>query len=640
MGSSNNTFPDQGQLLYQITQDSQTGVLVLAPVLNEQSQLLNFQFAFLNTAGAKILGQNAEDLLGKRYTDHFAEGGGLVDVYRKVYETGQTAHLDQIPYDADGVKGWFNVKAVKHGEYTAITFVDITLLKEAEQHQQQQTAFLKQLLDTSPHGVIAYQAIRDHSASQPGAIIDFRTVFFNAAYERIFDQTAEIIHARTFRERFNDPAQAELFSFYVQHLETGQSFRRVRYYTHLKKWLDVTGTVMGDGFMLVISDITLYEQVQTDLKQQRELLQTTLDASISSILAMTAIRDEAGQIVDFRMDKANRAVERSLNKTPAELEGRTLLDVFPGNVENGFFALYAKTADTGTPSQATLHYTDLNGFDGWFDVSSVQQGPDKIVLTFMNVTEHKQLEQQLRDSNASLDQFAAVASHDLQEPLRKIKSYSDLLLQQYGTELGDGTAYLERMHSAANRMQGLIQSLLAYARLSQSELISFAMQDLNRIVQEVLTDLEYRLEETKATIMLDPLPMVLGDELQLRQVFLNLVSNALKFAKVGEPPTIRISCQSRKRAELGEDIQFSGKLYPGYWQLAVSDAGIGFDETYRERIFGAFERLHGISSPYSGSGMGLAIVRKVMQNHNGAVMAQGAPDAGATFTLYFPVTRL
>ena len=244
----------------------------------------------------------------------------------------------------------------------------------------------------------------------------------------------------------------------------------------------------------------------------------------------------------------------------------------------------------------------------------------------------------LQRSNANLEQFANIASHDLQEPLRKIQQFGDLLVNQYGDQLGDGLDYLQRMQSAASRMSTLVRDLLTYSRIAPqregNERVS-----LTAVVQTVLTDLELRVEETKAIIDLAPLPTVSGDASQLAQLFHNMLSNALKFSRRDEssqliPPLVSLKATLVRFRDLPPLVK-PARAVEVYHRIDVIDNGIGFDTKYLDRIFQVFQRLHG-KSEFAGTGIGLAICEKVAANHGGAITAVSQPGQGATFSVYLP----
>ncbi len=239
----------------------------------------------------------------------------------------------------------------------------------------------------------------------------------------------------------------------------------------------------------------------------------------------------------------------------------------------------------------------------------------------------------LRRSNDSLQKFAYVASHDLQEPLRKVKQFGDILHTQYSKQLGDGADYLNRMLTATNRMSLLISDLLTYARISVGEHDTVSVS-LTSVVNVVLTNLDADIQELSAAVTVDWLPFVQGIEPQINQLFQNLLSNALKFRQASVPPVIRISGKTLNATDLPDAVK---PVRPAltYHCVDVADNGIGFDEKNLTHIFQVFHRLHG-KSKYAGTGIGLAICEKIALNHGGAITATSQVGQGATFSVYWP----
>ncbi|HXC49304.1 MAG TPA: ATP-binding protein [Candidatus Limnocylindrales bacterium] len=230
---------------------------------------------------------------------------------------------------------------------------------------------------------------------------------------------------------------------------------------------------------------------------------------------------------------------------------------------------------------------------------------------------------QLEASNRELQQFASVASHDLQEPLRKIVVFGDRLRQRFDGQLGDqGNDYIERMMNAAGRMQTLIDDLLEFSRVV-TRARPFVPVDLGEVVREVLGDLEVLIESKGAVVDVGPMPTLQADPTQFRQVFQNLIANAMKFQGDGAVPHVVIRA---------EPATCAGS--PG-WKLTVKDNGIGFEQQHAERIFAPFQRLHG-RSEFGGSGIGLAIVRRIVERHSGTILAESSPGHGAMFTILMP----
>ncbi|HEY6245348.1 MAG TPA: ATP-binding protein [Pyrinomonadaceae bacterium] len=241
----------------------------------------------------------------------------------------------------------------------------------------------------------------------------------------------------------------------------------------------------------------------------------------------------------------------------------------------------------------------------------------------------------LSQSNRELQDFASVASHDLQEPLRKIQAFGDRLRQKCEGQLSEaGIDYLGRMLNAASRMQTLINDLLTFSRVT-TKAQPFSKVDLNVIARDVLSDLEVRIEQTGGSVEVTDLPVIDADPLQMRQLFQNLIANALKFRKPDQPAVVKIFADCNSQIAEGATWAFANNEN---WQISVADNGIGFDEKYLDRIFTVFQRLHGRNT-YEGTGVGLAVCRRIVERHNGSITARSKPGQGATFIVKLPSTQ-
>ncbi len=266
-----------------------------------------------------------------------------------------------------------------------------------------------------------------------------------------------------------------------------------------------------------------------------------------------------------------------------------------------------------------------------WETELLQQLADQMGIA---VSQAKLLEQETRQreelarSNEELQQFAFIASHDLQEPLRKITAFGDRLKATCQDALTDkGYDYLQRMQNAAERMQVLIEDLLNLSRIT-TRAQPFVEVNLARVTQEVLSDLEIPIAQTQARIEIGELPTIKADPLQMRQLLQNLIGNTLKFHLENEAPIVKI--YSKKLTNDTNDKDENQQLNLEYYQIIVEDNGIGFDEKYLDRIFNVFQRLHG-RSEYQGTGMGLAICRKIVERHQGSITAKSEPGKGASF---------
>lgn len=249
---------------------------------------------------------------------------------------------------------------------------------------------------------------------------------------------------------------------------------------------------------------------------------------------------------------------------------------------------------------------------------------------FQKILENKVKE--LDRSNKELEEFAYIASHDLQEPLRKITSFSERLKEKLPANLEpDVQLYLNRMLAATDNMRTLIDNLLEFSRTSRSS-EPFIRINLNDIVADVEADLELKIEESNAQIDSEQLPVIDAIPMQMRQLFTNLFTNAIKFRKPNAAPEISIRCK-----QLSEEEKEAHHLRQNvsYFEVTVSDKGIGFDQEYAQKIFQIFQRLHG-KAEYPGSGIGLAICKKIVDNHMGQIFARGEQGKGSTFIIILP----
>ena len=246
----------------------------------------------------------------------------------------------------------------------------------------------------------------------------------------------------------------------------------------------------------------------------------------------------------------------------------------------------------------------------------------------------EQINHALEVSNHDLQQFASIASHDLQEPLRKIQMFSNLLKEKKNEDVPfESARYLEKIISSSKRMKILIIDILNYSKLS-ARTNTFATININELIAEILEDFELLIQEKNAVIHTDHLPVITGNRGQIRQVFQNIISNALKFSKMDPAPVINITYKTLKEKSFDSEEQAGGQFYA----FSIKDNGIGFDEQYSNNIFSLFERLHS-KDIYEGTGIGLAITKKIIEKHNGLITARSHEGNGAEFIIILPVNK-
>lgn len=289
-------------------------------------------------------------------------------------------------------------------------------------------------------------------------------------------------------------------------------------------------------------------------------------------------------------------------------------------------------ADPSHPYDQLVRYTHADGSTVWVRcrgliIRDAQGTPKRMLGAHNDVTELKRIEEELKEknlelerANAQLDRFATTASHDLQEPLRKIAAFSELLADSLGEEISPKSAeYLGRVTDGAQRMSRMVQDILALSRAGRANL-DLKVTPLDASLDWALAELEFRLNATQARVERGPLPSLAVDGGQLGRVLLNLLSNALKFSE-GAPPSVRVD------AEQVGDV----------WRIRVADQGIGFEERFAEQIFDSFRRLNS-RSKYDGTGIGLAICRTIVDRHGGRIWAESAPGEGSSFYIELPAT--
>ncbi|WP_158858111.1 sensor histidine kinase [Lunatibacter salilacus] len=288
------------------------------------------------------------------------------------------------------------------------------------------------------------------------------------------------------------------------------------------------------------------------------------------------------------------------------------------------------TITLGGISAAVLNFYSI------YQYNLAQKASDQEIKDYQNKLKI-QIEQ-LNSTNKELEQFAYVASHDLQEPLRKITSFNDLLQDQYKDALeGDGKLYLERIAYAATRMRKLISDLLEYSRAGRyaedKELIN-----LNAIVNEILDDLSIQIEQKNALVQVDKLPEIFAHQSDWRMLFQNLISNALKFSKSNEHPRLRITYRIAEKKTVSEYVA-NNSPNMAFHHLEVRDNGIGFNTEYANKIFTIFQRLHG-KDEYEGTGIGLAICKKIVERYGGTIFATSEIGKGSSFHILVPFEQI
>ena len=413
-----------------------------------------------------------------------------------------------------------------------------------------------------------------------------------------------------------------------------ENFHAVQKTTNLLRLL-----FMGIG-LIIIASITVSNIYQINKRTRAEaFLSSVLNTSPTGILAAEAIRHKH-EIKDFRVIFSNNALRKQLELKDGEVLKETLLQISPSAVERGTFSKYVDVTETGNnvEFEAPIKKDDATR---WFRLN-IDKLNDGFIASYSDITDLKNSQQQLQQkitelqrTNSELEQFAYVASHDLQEPLRKIKTFSSLIVERFNDPAASfAKVYLNKVINAANRMSALINDLLNFSSLSDQSR-QFVETDLNRILDKIYNDFELTIQEKKAVVTREPLQHMEAVPLQMNQLFYNLLNNALKFSRPNIPAHISITASMLNPEQVAEHRLYTGTPYQ---EIVIKDNGIGFNQEYAEKIFVIFQRLNS-KEAYAGTGIGLALCQKIVLNHHGLVYAASKENDGASFHVILPLRQ-
>lgn len=398
---------------------------------------------------------------------------------------------------------------------------------------------------------------------------------------------------------------------------------------------------LGDRFPVTKETITVDKNMVKDHIKDLGLMKLKIFSPTGEILYSTDEKDigKINRADYFREIVAKgRPFTKVIKKGKKTMEDQNVtidvVEVYVPLMKNGEFGgafeIYYDITDSSSALKGLIRKTSfipIGIFVVFLSVITILLKMHDRSITKIKMAEEelKSYAKRLEESNKELQDFAYIASHDLQEPLRKVIAFGDRLVQKYSNVLDErGRDYLRRMYTAAQRMQSLIQGLLNFSRVN-TKAQPFEPVDLNSVMRDVLSDLEERINETGARIEIGNLSIVDADPLQMRQLFQNLIGNALKFSKKDVSPEIRIYGSMSQNGKSGEN-----------YKIVIEDNGIGFDQKYADRIFGVFQRLHG-KQEYEGTGIGLSICKKIVERHGGNIQAEGSPGKGAKFIITMPL---
>lgn len=621
---------EQAELLNSVIEGSPGGIALYRSERNDKGEIVDFRLQLANRRCAEITGFSMEEL--QRYSVkelmQIRAQSHFFDICKNVVEKGESVFHEIHSKTRDR---WIAVSIAKHHDGYLLNYTDVT-------HSKKQAEQISGILDASLNGIISMEAI----LGETGEVEDFKVTKVNKAFTRILKLEAHEATGKTYLSIFPRAKEIGVFDLHVQVLQTGLPIEKEFYYDGegFDGWYKIAISKMGEnGLVQTFTETTESVRDKKQVQEAARFLQEVINGSHTGILVVEPVHNRQKKIVDFRFKSVNKTLSDLVKQEPEALIGQLHSKWFPEYTGNGAFEAYCRIVETGEEMHFENHFENKNN-DRWMDVSGRKIGND-LLISFHEITSLKKLQLQLeayihelKNSNERLSQFTHIASHDLKEPLRKIFMFTNLLEQRFADKFDEGLhGLLSKIQNTSSRMQALIDDLLTYAHVSMKPALTRV--SLNTLLQNVLVDLEAVIQEKKAVIDVTELPVIDGDQGQLCQLFQNLISNGLKFHKEGQCPQITINHTLISKKKLPADVKTTSDAGQ-FYRISVKDEGIGFPEEFRHKIFQLFQRLHP-NDRYPGTGIGLAIVSKIVENHHGFVVTESAPGEGATFHVYLPV---
>jgi PAS domain S-box-containing protein len=531
------------------------------------------------------------------------------------------------------------------------TTQDVTKEYKVQQELKENQTFIRKITDATPSIIASYNINTGKYVFISEGLEKLLGYSTGEVMERGLEFFINVVHpddallvlqknAKALEEANADPSKSDIvieFTYRMKH-------RNGEY-----RWFHTYGTIFDrnnagkvEHVLNITLDVTEQVNATEKIKEQEHFIQQIADAS-PTILYLFDV-DSQGMVyinreIFFVLGYSPDEILQYKNSVTKELYHPEDIQLLPSRTES------QKTfQQVGSMIQYECRIRNKEGEWKWFLVREIvfktndKGNITQILGAALDITRRKEMEKTilqnsmlLEQSNASLEEFAYVASHDLKEPLRKISTFGDRLIATQGENMSpDGKIYLNKIIDASQRMQTMITDLLSVSMITGNT--AFESYSLQKILDETLQTLEFKLEQLNASLQLDPLPEAYIIPSQFRQLFQNLLSNSLKFVKPGVQPVISISYSLVPSEKI---IHYQLARVDYYHQLRFADNGIGFDNEYAGKIFAIFQRLHG-RSEYEGSGIGLAICKKIVEHHGGIIYAQGKEGEGATFTIILP----
>jgi chemotaxis family two-component system sensor kinase Cph1 len=504
-------------------------------------------------------------------------------------------------------------------------------LKEQNYQLQQSQSLLASILNSSLDGVVAYSAVRNSE----GNIVDFQWLLINPTAEKFYGLLLNEIVGKNLLTELSQFRNNGLFDLYVSVVETGETVDGEFSYEHERDtivWLHIVAVKLNDGLAVTFRNITDRKRAEIALRDSEERFRAIFEQAAVGI-AKTALYGQFMRVNPGFCQIVRYAESELLQKDwqaithPEDIEAdreyvRALLS---GNIQTFSMEkrLVCKDEAVRWANVTVSAMRDANGTPQYLICAIEDISERKLVQELLQASLDTQTRyaQELTRSNAELEQFSYVASHDLQAPLSTIAGYAQLLEKRCHSQLdAQGNKFIRNIVNSCGRMQALIDDLLEYSRVGRSEK-PFDVIDCNLVFEDACANLQLAIRQDQASVTRGDLPRVRGDSFQLLQLFQNLIGNAIKY-RSSEAPMVRVSASRQ-----GDS-----------WVFSVQDNGIGIAEQYHPRIFQLFQRLHS-EKQYSGTGIGLAICQRIVDRHSGRLWVESEPNRGSTFYFSIPIPK-
>ncbi|HEY0057934.1 MAG TPA: ATP-binding protein [Flavisolibacter sp.] len=623
----------QAKLLQSLVEHSPYGICLYESVRDQLGDIIDFRLKLCNTRSADLLSLAPEKFqtLTLNELALSMQQPTLFDTGKKVVDHSEIGYFEWYLQASDI---WLALSFVKFEDGYLLNYIDITTTKKLEEESALHAQELHAIFNGSLSGVYSAEVQRD----EKGMVKDLVFLRANDTFFKIFKVVPEQIIGKTLLSISDEDSQYRFIQYAEEVMSSGVPLKQELLYDHPKRWFEFSMVRLNERTIsITVNDITVQKQASLEIERQKNLLDTIMKQSPNGLAITKAIRSASGEMIDASTVLMNEGCEK-INGIPNEVMlSSTFGSLSPEMLQSPLFAA-AKALTTGSSFRTEYYLPQTNK---WLELAIAKMDEDHFINVFTDITavkdvqlELEQTVEELQRTNKNLEDFAYAASHDLKEPIRKIQFFAERIRNEYG-ELFDerGAKTFDRLQAAAERMKLLINDLLEYAQVDQGDQGIVEVQ-LSSVLQAAVDDLELLILEKSAVIEIDQLPLVMGNPLQLQQLFQNLLGNALKYQKEGVPPLVRITSRLLPGKQTGFPIP-ADQQKQFFYLFEITDNGIGFEQKEAERIFNVFTRLHG-NTEYKGSGVGLSIVRKVVEHHKGFIKAVSTPGAGSTFKVYLP----